>query len=270
MVWKELASPLIPGRREKTTVGLVAAVLVLVLLYGAGMSQHILDEDLVQTAYVELFMVLGTIVTVLLVSTPITAEKEAGTWPILLATPVADRDILAGKAIGALRRCAFVWAFLAAHVLVSVSLGYVHWIAVVHLGILVTGLVAFVCGTGLYLSSRFRRTTPAVVLNLGLALGLWFVLPSLLGLGLLAGHRSWAAYAWLLNPFTQAASVVRASCELVTGAGLSRIHYRVPQIEQGLGLGAMTAALVAVATGSLGLALALMSLARHRLRKEIF
>jgi ABC-type transport system involved in multi-copper enzyme maturation permease subunit len=270
IVWKELAAPLIPGRREKTTIGLAAAVLVLVLLYGVGISQHDLHEDLIQVAYVELFMVLGTLVTILLVSTPITSEKEAGTWPILLATPVTDRDILAGKAIGALKRCTVVWAFLAAHLLLSVALGYVSWIAILQMGILVTGSMAFVCGTGLYLSSRFSRTTPVVVLNAGLVLGLWFVLPSVLASGLVLGHRPWAPYLWLANPFTQASSVIRASCDLAAGTTIDKIRYPMPLAEEGLGFWETTSSLLIVSGISLVVCLILLALANRRLRRDIF
>ncbi len=270
VIWKELAAPLIPGRREKTTIGLVVAALVLALLYGTGISQHNLNEDVIQVAYVTLFMGMGTLVTILLVSTPITSEKEAGTWPILLATPVTDRDILAGKAIGALRRCGVVWAFLAVHLLLSVALGYVHWIAIIQIAIIVTGLVAFTCGTGLYLSSRFRRTTPAVVLNVGLAMGLWFVLPSLLASGLVLGHYRWGAYVWLVNPFIQAGSVIRASCELSAGVAVGQIHYPLPLAGEGLAFGAMMGSLLVVTGVSLLICLTLLALAQRRLRREIF
>lgn len=270
VVWKELASPLIPGRKEKTTISLVAAVMVLALLYGINDRQRILNEDVVQVAYVELFMILGTLVTLLLVSTPITAEKEAGTWPILLSTPVTDLDILVGKAVGVMRRCTVVWAFLAGHLLLCVALGFIHWTSILHMAMLVAGVSAFVCGSGLYLGSRLRRTAPTVVVNLALVLSLWFILPAILNLGLVFGHWFWGTYVWLVNPFVQADSIIRGSCDLADGTELGQVRYGMPLGAHGLHFITMTSILLVVMAGNLLAGLGLGVLARRRLRREIF
>jgi hypothetical protein len=151
-----------------------------------------------------------------------------------------------------------------------VALGYVHWIAIIQMGIIVTGLVAFMCGTGLYLGSRFRRTTPVVVANVGLVLGLWFVLPSLVGSGSVLGHQSWGNYVWLVNPFMQAGSVIRAGCELSASAAVGQIRYPLPLAAEGLAFGAMMSSLLVVAGANVLIGLALLALAQRRLRREIF
>jgi ABC-type transport system involved in multi-copper enzyme maturation permease subunit len=269
VVWKESVSPLIRGRKKKATVGLAVAMAVLALLYGINARQGILDEDFAQIGYVMLFLALGTIVTILLVSTPITAEKEAGTWPILLATPLTDRDILAGKALGAVWRCRVVWAFLAGHLLLSVILGFIHWTAVLLMAMLVTGVIAFVCGSGLYLGARLHRTTAAVVMNLAMVLGLWFVVPVVLTM--VFGHRGWVRYSWLVNPFVLTESIITRACEMARGQWISTgLDYGSSPFYHTPGIKAMILTLLGVTIGYLMAGLGLAALAKHRLRREIF
>ena len=270
ILWRELATPLLPGKREKGTIGLVVAVLVLLLLYAVSGYRGILDEDMVQVAYTELFLGLGLMMTLLLVSTAITAEKEAGTWPILLATPLTDRDVLTGKAAGALHRSAVVWAFLAGHVLVATALGYVHWIAIPQVAMAVTGSVALACGVGLYMGTRFRRTTGAVVVVLVCLLGLWVLVPAIVTLAVGSTHRFWARCSWLLNPFVQVGSVVTGGCALLHGETLDEVRYRVPPGGGGLGFASFMRVLAMVFGAYLLTGLGLMALAQRRLRRAIF
>ena len=60
--------------------------------------------------------------------------------------------------------------------------GVIHPVALVQLGILVAWITVFLCASGLYFSTRFRRTTTAVIANVALAAVLWAILPLLLGL----------------------------------------------------------------------------------------
>lgn len=270
VLWRELAVPLLQGRRRKGTIGLVVAVLVLLLLYALGGHRGILDEDSVQVAYTQVFLTLGLTVTVLLVSTAITAEKEAGTWPVLLATPLTDQDILTGKAAGALHRSGAVWAFLAGHLLVAVALGYVHWVAIPQAAMTVIGCVALVCGTGLSVGTRLRRTTAAVVLVLVCLLILWVVVPAVVTFTVDPAHRSWARRTWLLNPFVQIGAVVRGGCALVQGEALEDLRYRVPPGGRGLGFASLMWTMAVVCVGYVLVGLGLMAAAGRRLRRGVF
>jgi ABC-type transport system involved in multi-copper enzyme maturation permease subunit len=111
----------------------------------------------------------------------ITAEKEARTWPVLLATPLEDRDIIRGKAIAAFRRN--VPLLLLYFILFSISIfkmaGIENFLSVpliITLNMLLplASSVLFVIGSGLYFGTRFRTTTTAVTATIGLYLAITF------------------------------------------------------------------------------------------------
>ena len=170
-----------PDRRN-SIIGLVAAIAALLLTYALCKKAKCLDEDFTHISYTLLFVVIGSIFNMVLSAATITSEKESRAWPILLATSMDDWHILLGKAVGVFRRCLPIWLLLAGHVGLFILVGYIHPIAAVHLLMLVTWLVVFISGSGLYFSSLFRRTTSAVVATFALAIVLWAVVPSILGL----------------------------------------------------------------------------------------
>jgi len=110
----------------------------------------------------------------------ITAEKEARTWSVLLATPLEDRDIIRGKAIAAFRRN--VPLLLLYFILFSISnfkMAGIENFPIVLLPIALNLLplassVLFIIGSGLYFGTRFRTTTTAVTATIGLYLAITF------------------------------------------------------------------------------------------------
>jgi hypothetical protein len=68
------------------------------------------------------------------------------------------------------------------HIVVFSLAGCIHPIAIVHIGMVVFWIVAFLSGTGLYFSARFRHTTAAVIANFALAGVLWALGPIILGM----------------------------------------------------------------------------------------
>jgi len=162
--------------------------------------------------YAIIFIGIGALATAVLSATSITSEKEARTLPILLGTPLNDMHLIAGKAMGVFRRCVPVWLLLGGHMLLFTIRGYVHPIVLVHLAMLVVWLVLFLTGTGMYFSARLRRTTAAVMANLGLALALWAVLPILLGLttALSSGDSDYINIVFCANPVVQGTVVTFA------------------------------------------------------------
>jgi ABC-type transport system involved in multi-copper enzyme maturation permease subunit len=194
------------------------------------MKENLMDEDFAHIAYTLIFVIIGLITNIVLSATTITTEKETRSWPILLATSMSDWQILIGKAVGVFRRCLPIWLLLAGHLILFITVRYIHPIAVVHLAILVTWIVVFLSGSGLYFSARLKRTTSAVVANFALALTLWAVIPLLLGLVATITYESDILEAYILaNPVVQ--TVV-----IMDGAGgsdnaksnLSRLDYDWP------------------------------------------
>jgi ABC-type transport system involved in multi-copper enzyme maturation permease subunit len=168
VVWKELRTPLFRPRGR--------------YLFGAGLL--ILVSCLVVTALVTgpldfPFFLLAQLLQLLLVvrlaisaAGAFTREKEARTWPLLLATPLDDERIVKGKALGAFQRELPLLAALLLLYLLASLLGPMDETGFfLFAGIDLVGIVLFLLGVGLYLSTRLKTTTGAVAS----ALALFFV-----------------------------------------------------------------------------------------------
>jgi hypothetical protein len=108
----------------------------------------------------------------------ITAEKEARTWPVLLATPLEDRDIVRGKAIASFRRN---FPLLLLYIIL-VSISYIKMAGIKSIIVIVLYIllptatsILFVIGSGLYFGTRFRATTGAVAATIGLYFTITFL-----------------------------------------------------------------------------------------------
>ena len=215
VVWKELKTPLLRGGKVRTIIGIVLTLVSLFTTY--HLCREFLDEEGTHIVYVLIFVIIGMIGTAVLSATSITTEKESRTWPILLATPLSGWQIIIGKAVGVFRRCLPVWILLFGHVALFVIVGFIHWIVLLHMLMLVVWLVVFFTGSGLYFSSRFKRTTTAVVMNIALGLIIWAVVPLVL-LMITAIGRSYdddlALASIMVNP------VVHAGVALEGGGGV--------------------------------------------------
>jgi ABC-2 type transport system permease protein len=182
VIWKELRFSLLGRRKIATFIGIFISLSMLFITYWLCLKERILDNEETHILYAVIFLGLGILVTVVLASTCITSEKESRSWPLLLATTLDDRDILFGKFVGILRRCLPIWIFLLGHVIIFSLADFIHPVAIIQMGILVAWIVVFLSGTGLYFSSRFRRTTTAVIMNFALAAAIWGILPLLMAL----------------------------------------------------------------------------------------
>ena len=180
VLWKELRSPVLGRRKITMLVAIVGGLILLFITYGLCERANILDEEGIHILYVFIFMCLGMLFTIVLPATCITSEKESRSWPLLLATTLSDWKIISGKFIGILRRCLPIWFVLFGHVIVFTLAQMIHPIAIIQMAILVAWIVVFLSGTGLYFSSRFRRTTTAVMMNFALAAVIWAIVPLLL------------------------------------------------------------------------------------------
>ena len=233
VLWKELRAPMISGVDGRNSIiGLVITIIALLLTYGVCVHTKCLHEGFTHMTYTVMFVVIGSIFTMVLSATCITSERESRAWPIMLATSMDDWHILLGKAVGVFRRCLPVWLLLAGHIVLFVCMRYIHPIALVHAFMLVAGLVPFLTGAGLYFSARFNRTTSAVVAGFTLALLLWVVTPALLGLVTAFEHgdyeEAFDAYV-SAHPAAQAGIIMSgAGGEWNARAKLSQLDYDWP------------------------------------------
>ncbi len=208
IVWRELRKPLLRDRIVQI-VAMCAVVFYLIYTYAILGASGAMRHGETQAFFVCMFLLAGMLCTAMDSATCIAPEKQARTWPALLCTPVSDWHILLGKAGGTAFRCLSVWIFLAGHVVLFTLLGFLHPIALIHVGLLAAWSGAFLTCTGVYFSTRYRSVTTALLMNLGLAGLLWVLLP--VGANLLGeafGDREIAENIQAANPVVQAWTVV--------------------------------------------------------------
>jgi ABC-type transport system involved in multi-copper enzyme maturation permease subunit len=231
VLWRELRAPTIQGPDQRNSfIGLAAIIIALLVIYAFCSRQKCLDSNFTQATFALLFVFLGSVFTVVRSATSITSEKESRTWPILLATSMNDWHILLGKALAVIRRSLPVWFLLLGHVVLFVTVRYIHPVAIVHLSMLVFWLLVFTTGAGLYFSSLFRRTTSAVVASFALAILLWIVTPSIVGsTSLIMGRDKAFRICASANPAIQAGVVMYgAAGEYNARTRLAELEYEWP------------------------------------------
>lgn len=223
VLWKELRHPLVGPKKIRFFITLGIGLLLLFSTYLFCIIEGEMDNETIHMAYVSIFMGLGILLTIVLPATSITSEKEARSWPLLLATTLSDWQILFGKFLGAVRRCLPVWILLFGHIIVFSVCSFIHPIAIVQMAILVTWIIVFFCCTGIYFSARFKHTTTAVVMNLALAIVIWAIIPLLMALSMEITHMGddiVEGYITII-PFVQAVVVIEAT----VGSGLGSYNW---------------------------------------------
>jgi ABC-type transport system involved in multi-copper enzyme maturation permease subunit len=180
VLWKELKTPLIKKGKTAAVVAGAIALFALFLTYDLLAAENELHYGHTQTFYVAVFAALGFLFTIILPATCITTEKEARTWPLLLATSINDYQIILGKFIALCRRFLPVWLILFAHVILFIFFRYIHPIAVLLLAVVITGSIVFLTCTGIYFSNRFKSTTTAVIAHFTFVTIIWILIPTLI------------------------------------------------------------------------------------------
>jgi ABC-type transport system involved in multi-copper enzyme maturation permease subunit len=228
IVWKELRTTHRRGWLARVIAASLIAGLV-VMTYCMLASLSALRVGGVQAAYAVLFLLFGLADVTINSPTGISSEKEARSLPILLTTPLGDWEIIYAKMIGVFRRCAIGWVFLFAHALIF-TLGWVlHPVILLHLAILALWVTFFLTASGLYFSSRFKKTTSAVVANIGLAITLWVLVP-LFASPFWSGGGSSDLYGQVLsfqNPFSQVV-LLTVGADRGTGSSSDGSGYPMP------------------------------------------
>ena len=271
VIWKELRAPFVQGVNSRNSyIGLLMAVVAQLVTYWIAAREGMLDDSFVHFCYVLLFVFMGVMFSVVFSATRVTAERESQTWPILLATPLRDRDILLGKAVSAFRRTLPLWGLLAGHMLLFVLLGYIHPITIVHILMIVAWLTCFITAAGLYFSLRFVRTTSAVVASFTLIVGLWVVAPILFGMVRAMGNRvDWLDDSVWLHPVMQIQKVLEGGSG-VHAAETSLWALRYKGLHGMCDVSQTSATLGAVALIYVVLGLLFFWRAQRRLRRRVF
>jgi len=179
IIWKEMHKGFIGRSKGEAAIFLLLIgaflIAVILLLLSSGRNSFL------PRYFMYAFYLVALVRMAVFSAGSITVEKEACTWPVLLATPLEDRDIIRGKAIAAFRRN--VPLLLMYFILFSIShfkMAGIKNFPIVLLTIVLNLLpiassVLFVIGSGLYFGARFRTTTTAVAATIGLYLALTFL-----------------------------------------------------------------------------------------------
>jgi hypothetical protein len=162
VAWKEDPSVHLLSRRTAVIVAITLAACVLALITKGARA----GGSLVMYPYYGLGALWLVMCLRLALGTAgaIAREKESGAWPVLLTTPLGDREILLGKVRAALRRdgvlllgllateACFLFSQMRTQDLPSLALYVFGRLAA----------VVLVLGAGLYFGVRLRTTTAAV------------------------------------------------------------------------------------------------------------
>lgn len=178
VVWREMRKGFIGRSRGEAAIFILLAgafVIAAVLLLSSGRN-YLLPHYFMYAFYLVVMIRMAVFS-----AGSITAEKEARTWPVLLATPLEDKDIVRGKAIAAFRRN---FPLLLLYIILLFILNFKMAGIINPLIVLLTtalnllplaSSILFVIGSGLYFGTRFRTTTTAVAATLGLYLVITFL-----------------------------------------------------------------------------------------------
>jgi ABC-type transport system involved in multi-copper enzyme maturation permease subunit len=259
-----------------TGLGLVMLCVTYCVVAARGSGATGLDAVSVQAAYVWVLMIYGMLHTAVAAPSAVTAEKESGTWPILLITPLEDFAVVFGKAVGALRSSIAGWIPLAFHMVLFAVLGLIHPVAVPLVLLVALGVALVMAGSGVLAGVVFRRPAAAAAANLAFGFFMWVVLPMMAGMGLgfaslVVGDQA-AMLAVILHPLAQVYFVVDGTAGAVAeGHGLGGLRFHVdPELRSDtVGLAAETVLVLMITTAHAGLAWLLCRFAGRRLRKGV-
>ena len=171
IIWKEMISLLIKNFRLGAILTSILAVLLLAFIYGYCAYADFLGHQETHIVLILVYFFFGLLRTATSAATSITSEKEAQTWPILLITPLTERQIVFGKIIGS---CLGGWAFwllLAAHVVVFTLADCIPTAAILPLSLLIISSMLLVSTIGVFFSSCFKRSSISATINLILFFG---------------------------------------------------------------------------------------------------
>lgn len=273
LVWRKLRTPMLQ-RKTARVVFLVISLVLLGWSYVVTGASGALDDAETHASYAVFFTLMGIVATTVLAATGISSEKETRTLPILLTTPLSDWHIIWAMVVEVFRRSLGVWLFLLIHMAVGSVLGLLHPLVVLHMIMLVASVVIYISGTGLYFSSRYRKTRTAVSTNMAFTLLVWGIVPVIGGLAY-RGLRDWESLIVIANPVVQAGVLVFGAGRVsflgpLMGRPRGELLYSWPGGLAGDGPGWATLIMFVSLLGYSLLGLFCLWLAKRRLRKDLF
>ncbi len=272
--WKEVRKPLIQGiDNTNSKIGLAFTIITLLITYLICYKENCFNIEAVHVSYVLMFVIVGMIFNIVLAVSCITSERESMALPILLTTSLDDWQIVQGKALGVFYKCMPIWLLLAGHVMLFILAGYIHPIAIIQIPIIITGLLFFLTGLGLYASSRFKRTTWAIIICFAFLLVIWLVVPIIFGIiTQIARHYNEKIFGlyYSSNPIIQIGIVVNSISADNASLSLSNLHYLWPFARHSYGVYATTGLLLFIMSSYIVLGLFFAWMAKKRIRQNIF
>ena len=210
VLWRELRQGMLRRPSVFVVVGLIGLSLLLVGMCFHEYRDNDMDEAEVHTVLICLLGAAGVLATAVLSATGITLEKETRAWPLLLATPMTERQILRAKLAGAWRRILPAWLPLGAYLAAFTALGLIHPALLAMLLLPIASVIILLTGTGIYMGVLCRRTTTAVIANIGVMLGLWVLFPLLFMMTLIGNRPIPPMVALVLWPHPATHTIVLA------------------------------------------------------------
>ena len=183
IVWKEMRKPCFGhGRTDVIMYAVLAGVVLVAVVWLLLVPRGATAAYILFSYLMSGFSLLVMIRLAVLSAASITSEKEGMTWPILLTTPLEDREILYGKGIASFRRnlpllAAMILWYLLLRLIAPFrgSIAYSYWLYVIPQVVTLAGSVVFLIGLGLYFGVRMKSTSAAVAATVGVYIGLsWF------------------------------------------------------------------------------------------------
>ncbi|MBX3323819.1 MAG: ABC transporter permease subunit [Phycisphaeraceae bacterium] len=229
VLWRELRQPLFRTKVMFATAILAIVALVALLAVNDGFSEP-------ATYYALTMIGLGSAIFHACYGTTgsISSERETRTLDVLLTTPIKPSAIVLGKYVGALRK--MIGIPLALYVLYIIgSTTYIHWSILILMPIIVVPPILLFTATGM-LCGVYMRNIAAAMTNVGLAVGLYMVLPiSIVMIENFSGgmHRGNAQFfftgAIAPNPFVMIAIAIEGTGEFYGRAiSLSSLEFSFP------------------------------------------
>ena len=158
IVWKDVTVYFSAFRKLKSKLGAALFIVIAMIAYGTGAGELIFNEKWSHIVFICTFLLLGLLQAASLASSSITSEKEAGTWELLMTTPLTEKQIAAEKIISSAVR-SWPFMFLAiGHIIFFIFLGYIHYAALLPVAAIFVVSFFVASAVGVMISSLCRRS----------------------------------------------------------------------------------------------------------------
>jgi ABC-type transport system involved in multi-copper enzyme maturation permease subunit len=185
IIWKEMR------RRGSSSVveeriANVLFIIIIVITYFLAAYYKVLMNSIFHAFLVTILTALAFLRTASLAALSISSEKQARTWPMLLTTPIEDRNIVRMKLKAIIKKTAHLWILIFGDVILFSLLLVLSPLAIIGVGAAVVPTVLFLIGLGLYFGMRLKTTTATMVVTFLTPMLLWFFCPCIMNFSPLA------------------------------------------------------------------------------------